>query len=656
MTKPLKTLCIFIAALIALTFFPVPASGAVEISGIYTSKLSVERNEKFDVYVKIPAMDEPASALNMRVDFDPNVFQVVSWSADIGLSDDDVTCDFNNTSGYFRIKSITTDDAIDMSRGYTFAAEMKARSTAPLGRNVLKLTDHSLTTVVTDGTSITNDDLWFPDTTETSVEIKTDTTTDSYPVKDGGIELSTSTLYRGSTFDVRIKIPALRTAETAAVLVEYDGNAFELVSWAPDIAGATANSGTSYFNLQTNSSGSYIDLTGGRTLTATLRVRDTATIKAYKFNLTQASFTFYDTSKLAYRELWTPKTTTATGTIYKSSGSGSGSSSFSPGNIVVTPENTTTTTTFTSPRITTLDPRFYDDEIEYSDSEETDTTIPAQEADYEESSAGMTEIDISGNDDDPVDDDDFSEDGGDPDDELFGPDEGDDPLEPDDDPTYIITNGSVSLDCSGLSGLTDSKVMVTTKNSFFPGVCKLVISNSLNANSSAEDALDELGMSGHAFYAFDISVLNTDTNSYVTKLVNGGTVEIQMPVPQNLAQDPESIEVFHIAGGRPVSLDREIVYDDGQVAVKFSADSFSPYMLADISGDAQSGEYIEIDDGSSGLISGKNSAHNGALNPNTGVAAAVIIPAALTGCVLLARKTVHRRKRAKSNIDVEDSE
>lgn len=42
------------------------------------------------------------------------------------------------------------------------------------------------------------------------------------------------------------------------------------------------------------------------------------------------------------------------------------------------------------------------------------------------------------------------------------------------------------------------------------------------------------------------------------------------------------------------------------------------------------------------------------VNPHTGVSFAVAIPAALTGCIVLARKTSSRRKRAKKYIDDEE--
>jgi hypothetical protein len=186
------------------------------------------------------------------------------------------------------------------------------------------------------------------------------------------------------------------------------------------------------------------------------------------------------------------------------------------------------------------------------------------------------------------------------------------------------------------------------------------MTNTEYAKVCANDALKKLGMDNHIVYPFDISVYNSDTDRYVSKLANNGYLELEVPVPANMADAPENVEVFHIEDGMPESINRTIVYANGQIKIKFRVDSFSPFMFVDISREnaadtTQTLPSVDDTDGGAELVIDTGYVpHNGSLNPNTGVAAAIIIPAAVTGCVFLARKSSRKRKRAKSHIDESD--
>lgn len=648
MKRSARLLCVVTAILTALSFLVFPA-GADGISGIYASKISAAQGDIFYVYVNIPAMQAEADALSVMVDFDPNVFEVLDWDAHLNISDVLQFSNYDNTYGYFTVTTANTEDSIDLRRGLNFVAEMRVRSGAQLGRHYIKMTQYSLTSAVVDGDDLTNVTLWYPAITETAVEVTAGTETDIYPVYGGGISLTTYALYPGSDFSVQLEIPASRTAELGNILVEYDGSVFELLSWAPNIAGAHAYTGTSYFSLNAENTYSAIDLSAGTVLYASMRVRDNAQPGSYNFRLVNSSFTYYDNSKREYVELWKPQNTVAAANIY----AGGSLVTNTPTNIVVIPETTTTTTTTASQVY--IDPRTYDDEVEYSEAGEEDTTVPPELSRGAEEDIGEQEIDIDdheANYEDVVDPDDFED--------VTQINEYEDDDDDDDDSgnsAPAITQGSVSLDCSRLSGLSDSKVELTTKNSYFSGRSAVILSNTDYADTCAKEALRQLGMYDHLYYAFDISVFNYDANRYVQQLANGGYIQLLMPLPAEMLSAPSNIEVFHIADGRPVALDRDIVSEGGRVMVRFSTDSFSPYMIADTARtySEQSGSIVELDD-DNGIISGGNTVpHNGNLNPSTGVAAAIALPAAVTGCVVLARKTVRRRKRARSNIDEDES-
>ena len=652
MNRPIRILCIVVAVLTLLTFLTpvVRADDDDTTNGLFVSKTSVEQDSRFYAYVHIPAAETTADALAVRIDYDPTVFEAAGWSSDLGIASDLQFSKVNNTEGYCIITTANTEDAIDLSKGLTLTAEMKAKPEALTGRHYIKLTRASAVSAEIDGEEIKNVALWEPEVTEVPVDV-TRNTSALYPVTGGGISLSSYALKRGDHFTVLINVPQAGYAQIGNLLVGYDGSAFELVSWMPDIRNASVNTGSSYFSLYINNSSATTDLTRGLTLYASMKVRDDAEPGTYTFRLDRASFTRYDADKQKYIEMWQPTDTLVNAAVYKQSGT-------VPGDIVIVPDTPPTTTgnTHDAPPTTTDNA----DELEYS-TDEQESVLPAEPESVVEE---IVPYEYEVYDDPyyvvPVDDSDHYYY------EYEDPDDSETIIEEDDDDYYDgydringrtpASSYAISLDCSGLSGLSARNVTLTTKGSFFPGNSTVILANTDYAKTCADSALRRLGMYNHIYYPFDISIFNTDTNRYVHDLVPGGYIELQIPVPQEMLDAPENIEVFHIEEGHPVVLDRDIVTEGGTVMVRFQADTFSPYMFADTSRtytDQQNG-YVEIDDGPD-IITDKNTVpHNGNLNPNTGVAAAVVLPAAVTGCVFLARKTVRRRKRAKSNID--DSE
>lgn len=670
MNRPIRLPGIIITLITALSFFAVSADAA-GIDGIYASEMYVEQGKSFYVSITIPASAQPADSVAIQADFDPNVFEAIDWDAGLNISKDLQFSSINNTEGHIVFTTANTEESIDLSKGLVFTARMKAKDNAVTGRHYITLSRHSATSSVIIGNEKIGISLWDPASTYVAVEVGTSTAAGPYPVNGGGIELSGYALYRGNSFNVMLEIPPSRKAENASLLVNFDSSAFELLQWAPNVAGAAAYSGNGYFSLTANNPSAMIDLTNGMTLYASFRVRNNAPSGSYNFKLERSSFTFYDSGTGTYTELWKPVNTVIAATIYEgNNGENNGnSSSFSPGQIVVVPENENTQPApDTNP--SAPDQSYYDDEIDYSETDEEEDYIEPQSSENEETiDNSETEIDITDNEAEIDITDNETEiditDGGNSETETDITDigSGEDPDDPD-----TADNGekntepsvTVSLDASGLSRLTAKSVILTTKNSYFSGNSTVILSNTDYSVTAAQEALRQLGMSGHICYAFDISVLNTDNNRYIHELANGGFISLQVPIPQEMADAPENVEVFHIEDGRPVVIDREIVTEGGTVFLSFSADSFSPYMFADTARTypvQQSNDPGIVSD-DVGMITTGNTPQSGGgpVNPNTGVAAAVVIPAAVTACVLLARKTVRKRHRAGSRIDDDESD
>jgi hypothetical protein len=88
-------------------------------------------------------------------------------------------------------------------------------------------------------------------------------------------------------------------------------------------------------------------------------------------------------------------------------------------------------------------------------------------------------------------------------------------------------------------------------------------------------------------------------------------------------------------------IDSSLIYENGVQKIRFTVNSFSPYMF--VGGKKSSGGG---NGGNNGMVApGGSKTNPGSANPHTGVAAAILIPAALTGCLILAKKHGRRRKK-----------
>ena len=174
-------------------------------------------------------------------------------------------------------------------------------------------------------------------------------------------------------------------------------------------------------------------------------------------------------------------------------------------------------------------------------------------------------------------------------------------------------------------------VRVTTRPEFFSGNTEIKLASSPLSKEVGDYAADKLGYTGHDRYCFDISLLDKDSGEKIV-YISKGSIELSIPLPENFAKHADSLKLFHIDGDSTVLIDSTVTEEDGIKRIEFSTNSFSPYVIVDT---AELPDAV-LDE----MVTPRGStASSGPVNPSTGAAAAILIPAALAGCIILARKS-----------------
>lgn len=608
----------------------IPVTGG----GIRLSKNRLTPGEAFYLYIDIPAADLSADTLSMRVDLDPDVFEVISWAPPLHAS-----TAVNTVTGHLTVAASSATPTISLTNGLTLSAEIRAKSDAAGKTGSFSLTSYSLSRVEADG--ITNTELWVPRTFTASAQV-TGGSTQTVPVTGGGISSSSATVRRGETFSVYITVPSVpENADTASILAEFDPDIFEVVSWSPVLPGSFANSGNGYFALSASNAGRSIILSGGITLKADLRVKNNTSSSAGTITLKKASLAHVKDNGYDYQELWIPSVTSVRINISQDGGSGtSGTRPYYtlPPYTTAQPAATRNTTASSTSRtaVVTLAPVIIT-------TSRDDTTVPPDNDTRNNSDESFYDPDIPYDDEDdydiPFDDGNSS---GLPE---------DDPYNPDEDGggnasagTRVKRKINISLE-QDLYGLGGEKIRIKTKYEFFEHDTVIIIDDLPANDPDALLMLEILGLKGHNIYPFDISVFDTVTNSYISRLPDGAYIEIAIPLPENMTAHSSALELYHIVNSYPEKITSSVTEENGVKKLVFRANSFSPYVIVDTTYTADP-EIIMPPD-----IYISETRTDGAVNPATGAAAAVGIPAVLTCCVFLVRKRkpkVHR-KRAKNN-------
>ena len=278
--------------------------------GISLSKSSVSRNGTFNAYIKIPAIYATATTMSLMVEFDRNAFEVTSWNPPIAGAYS------VSGAGYFMLD--LTGANYDLSKGLTLTAKMKALKAAATGNYSFDLTSYQINGYPNGSASVQN--LWLPSDRTKSIRITSGsdypddpTPNPNYGITGGGISVSSLYVRQGELFTVYVTVPAVDAfATSGGITVQYDANAFDLVTWAPNVYGGAAVNGVGSFGLSVSGYSS-IDLSRGLTLYATLRAKNVAVNNRYLFSL-------YSSLVYGGDQIWYPAITYAYVTITDGSG------------------------------------------------------------------------------------------------------------------------------------------------------------------------------------------------------------------------------------------------------------------------------------------------------------------------------------------------
>jgi hypothetical protein len=561
----------------------------VTSKGISVSPNRVKAGNTFTATIEIPELNATAEKISLNALFDPSIFKILSVTS----SDNTIKPVYDD--GYIYVDA--TGLNFSLSKGLKITANLQVLSTAPVGKYDITL--HTAEVIGSAGTVVISQPLWYPEYTTATVTVPSPE--DDYPVSGGGLSLSQTAVYTGGQFTVYIKIPAIDvTADNATFTVDFDPNAFDVVTWDPRLTNGYPTIGSGAINL-TVSGGTGLNLRNGLTLSATLKAKANATPGKYTFRLSRSSITVSGISK----ELWAPVTYYEDLTV----------SSSSNNNNPYYPNYPNYTNPWYNPYqypiiyYTDSKDNKRDDNIVYAPDDDDDSTVSARDDD-----------DVIGN----------------------------------------SSKNNVKIELNGdLRNVTNSGIKARTKKSFFSGDTIIIIRNTDLADMSAATALSHLSMSNCQSYAFDVSVYDCATGKYIHS-ITGGYIDISIPVPTVFTGSSDKIAVYHVDGGNPEYISSEIVYEDGIRKVKFRASSFSPYMFVDPTS-VKSGSNNNT--GNNYTVVPNNNNNNGGTtyyagdttgggsrpaNPGTGSTVAIIlIPAATLGCVLLAKKSGKRKRSGR---------
>ena len=121
--------------LIAVPDMTVKASAATELNGIGTSKAKVRQGESFEVIINVPATNAIADTIELRINFDPTVFEITSWNPVISTGT--VMTNLDNNKGFAIVVAAGAGESL--KNGLSITAQAIAKSTAAIGTSALNL-------------------------------------------------------------------------------------------------------------------------------------------------------------------------------------------------------------------------------------------------------------------------------------------------------------------------------------------------------------------------------------------------------------------------------------------------------------------------------------------------------------------------------------
>ncbi len=130
-----------------------------------------------------------------------------------------------------------------------------------------------------------------------------------------GLSLSSKSAEPGEEFTLTLTVPPTEDADTASIKVVYDDSAFEPIEWDPQLPGSYSNAENGLIAISAANADRDIDLSKGLTLTARMKVRDSAANGEYTFTLIEGSICYFNESTFEFVELWESEVNDVTMTV-----------------------------------------------------------------------------------------------------------------------------------------------------------------------------------------------------------------------------------------------------------------------------------------------------------------------------------------------------
>ncbi len=432
-----------------------------------------------------------------------------------------------------------------------------------------------------------------------------------------GISVSDSDPAPGSGFTVTVTVPPSENADTLSVKAQFAPEVFEVISWEPVLENSVRNSGEDFFVLTSANAARVIDLSGGLVMKAEMSVKENAPAGNYSIKLTEHSITYVKDNGRDYEQLWEPTVTEAEVRV---AGSYAQARTLRD-NDTAQPRTTADNTAAPVPE----KPLLSADRTLSDDPPDEGTVMPGEEQVIvdEEIEEPYRYVEAA-----------------EPPQETAADNEAV--------PDALPVSGQAPADAAvnifltaELDGLPGGQIHTSTKRDFFSGDTQIALFNSAEAENDAESAAAALGSSGRGSYAFGISVTDMASGRTINSLPDG-YIEFTIPVPLKFT-DTSGLVLYRVSDGYPRYTASALSSENGVNVMTFRTDHFSRYMIVDTV------TPVTVPAERNMTVTGKEAPAPAGkpLNPDTGAAAAVTIPAALAGCVFLAGKQIKHRKRRK---------
>ena len=184
-------------------------AGAEELpsGGISVSQTKVQKGGAFDVSINVPASNVFADTIELRLEFDPGVFEIVTWNPSLYGAEKY----FDNSVGYATLAYASGSSNVDLRNGLSYTAKMRLKAEDPTGNYLIRMTRYIVN-------SFDYGYRWVPETTSVKVKLANAVTVMTGKVSSFGV---------GGTATVSLTDSSGSTVTAEAVLTEVSTNIYE---------------------------------------------------------------------------------------------------------------------------------------------------------------------------------------------------------------------------------------------------------------------------------------------------------------------------------------------------------------------------------------------------------------------------------------------